>query len=197
MFDGSTWASAWEINDERTFGQSVAAAIYNIDPFDQDAFNDIREDSLFDLISGTFDFVQEFADPLAIGLGGGANILRGKTVIATVDNAGNVRKLAGRTNFEKMGGLLEPQKIYTPGGGIFRQTLLGKPRLSKEQITARNLVGTQIVTDRVNTYLNSSSWSRVEKAMDDIGQDYVKATKGIDDTGVLFPDESNAAVNAR
>ena len=197
LFDGSTWASAWEINDERTFGQSVAAAIYNIDPFDQDAFNDIREDSLFDLISGTFDFVQEFADPLAIGLGGGANILRGKTVIATVDNAGNVRKLAGRTNFEKMGGLLEPQKIYTPGGGIFRQTLLGKPRLSKEQITARNLVGTQIVTDRVNTYLNSSSWSRVEKAMDDIGQDYVKATKGIDDTGVLFPDESNAAVNAR
>jgi len=197
LFDGSTWASAWEINDERTFGQSVAAAIYNIDPFDQDAFNDIREDSLFDLISGTFDFVQEFADPLAIGLGGGANILRGKTVIATVDNAGNVRKLAGRTNFEKMGGLLEPQKIYTPGGGIFRQTLLGKPRLSKEQITARNLVGTQIVTDRVNTYLNSSSWSRVEKAMDDIGQDYVKATKGIDDTGVLFPDEANAAVNAR
>ena len=197
LFDGSTWASAWEINDERTFGQSVAAAIYNIDPFDQDAFNDIREDSLFDLISGTFDFVQEFADPLAIGLGGGANILRGKTVIATVDNAGNVRKLAGRTNFEKMGGLLEPQKIYTPGGGVFRQTLLGKPRLSKEQITARNLVGTQIVTDRVNTYLNSSSWQRVEKAMDDIGQDYVKATKGIDDTGVLFPNEANAAVNAR
>ena len=208
LFDGSTWASAWEINDKRTFGQSVAAAIYNIDPFDEDAYNDIREDSLFNLISGTADFFQEFADPMGIALGGGANILRGKTVIASLDNAGNVVTHLGRSNFEKMGGIIAPQKIYTPGGGIFKQTLLGKPRLNDQQIAARNLVGQQIVSQRINGvvgadgvarggYLNSKAWQKVEQAMDEVSADYVKASNGFDGSGVLLPDEAKIATDKR
>ena len=208
LFDGSTWASAWEINDKRTFGQSVAAAIYNIDPFDEDAYNDIREDSLFNLISGTADFFQEFADPMAIALGGGANILRGKTVIASLDNAGNVVTHLGRSNFEKMGGIIAPQKIYTPGGGIFKQTLLGKPRLNDQQIAARNLVGQQVVSQRINGvvgadgvarggYLNSKAWQKVEQAMDEVSADYVKASNGFDGSGVLFPDAAKIATDKR
>ena len=208
LFDGSTWASAWEINDKRTFGQSVAAAIYNIDPFDEDAYNDIREDSLFNLISGTADFFQEFADPMAIALGGGANILRGKTVIASLDNAGNVVTHLGRSNFEKMGGIIAPQKIYTPGGGIFKQTLLGKPRLNDQQIAARNLVGQQIVSQRINGvvgadgvarggYLNSKAWQKVEQAMDEVSADYVKASNGFDGSGVLLPDAAKIATDKR
>ena len=208
LFDGSTWASAWEINDKRTFGQSVAAAIYNIDPFDEDAYNDIREDSLFNLISGTADFFQEFADPMAIALGGGANILRGKTVIASLDNAGNVVTHLGRSNFEKMGGIIAPQKIYTPGGGIFKQTLLGKPRLNDQQIAARNLVGQQVVSQRINGvvgadgiarggYLNSKAWQKVEQAMDEVSADYVKASNGFDGSGVLLPDAAKIATDKR
>jgi len=208
LFDGSTWASAWEINDKRTFGQSVAAAIYNIDPFDEDAYNDIREDSLFNLISGTADFFQEFADPMAIALGGGANILRGKTVIASLDNAGNVVTHLGRSNFEKMGGIIAPQKIYTPGGGIFKQTLLGKPRLNDQQIAARNLVGQQVVSQRINGvvgadgvarggYLNSKGWQKVEQAMDEVSADYVKASNGFDGSGVLLPDAAKIATDKR
>ena len=197
LFDGSTWAAAWEINDKRTFGQSVAAAIYNIDPFDEDAYNDIREDDFFNLVSGTADFIQEFADPLAIALGGGANILKGKTVFATVDKAGKVKVVTGRSKFEKMGGVLAPQKIYTPGGGIFRKNLLGKQRLSSEQTAARNMVGQQVVTERVNAYLNTSTWQRVETAMDEVSQGYVKATDGFDAGDILFPGEANKAVNQR
>ena len=52
LFDASTWATAWDINDKRTLGQSVAAAIYTKDPLDEGEYAKIEDDPLFDLMSG-------------------------------------------------------------------------------------------------------------------------------------------------
>ena len=66
LFDLETYAKAWDINDKRTFGQSFAAFSYGIDPFDDDEYNAIQDDPLFNLISGTADFIQEFIDPTTL-----------------------------------------------------------------------------------------------------------------------------------
>ena len=115
------------INDKRTFGQSVAAWAYRIDPFDDEEYDSIQDDAFFNLLSGTADFFQEFLDPVGIALGGGANILRGKTVIGKLDDAGNFKGLSresmtrNRVGFDQVGGMVTPEKIYTPGGGLFRR----------------------------------------------------------------------------
>ena len=193
LFDGSTWATAWEINDKRTFGQSVAAAMYNIDPFDDEAYNEIRDNDLFNLVSGTADFFQEFVDPAAILLGGSVNIARGKTVFATKDGA----TIVGRSNFEKMGGVLAPQKIYTPGGGIFRKNLLGKERLTDAQIGARAVAGEKFVTQRVDSYLDSPNYTLLEEEMAKVTEPYITEFGGFDAAGVLDPKSAKEAVNQR
>ena len=170
-FDATTWAAAWEINDKRTFGQSVAALAYNIDPFDDDEYDSIQDDAFFNLLSGTADFFQEFADPIGIALGGGANILRGKTVIGKFDDAGNFKGLSREkmTNvgYDDVGGFITPQKIYTPGGGVFRSGFKGE-RLSPEQLAARNLVGRRFATQRAQATIKSRRYQRMEKQLQEL-----------------------------
>ena len=83
ILDLNTWSRAWNINDKRTFGQSVAAALYDIDPFSEDEYNSIQDDPLFDLISGTADFVQELIDPTLLASGGLLKAARGGAVITS------------------------------------------------------------------------------------------------------------------
>src|SRR5210317_1540881 len=80
LFDLKTYSKAWNINDKRTFGQSFAANLYYIDPFDEDEYNAIQDDPLFNLISGTADFVQEFIDPVTIFGGTALKSARGAAV---------------------------------------------------------------------------------------------------------------------
>ena len=81
LFDARTYAKAWDINDKRTFGQAFAANLYFIDPFDEDEYNSIQDDPLFNLISGTADFVQEFIDPVTIIGGTAIKAARGGAVM--------------------------------------------------------------------------------------------------------------------
>jgi hypothetical protein len=92
LFDARTYAKAWDINDKRTFGQAFAANLYRIDPFDEDEYNSIQDDPLFNLISGTADFVQEFIDPVTI-IGGTA--IKGARGGAVMGNSARSRG-AGR-----------------------------------------------------------------------------------------------------
>lgn len=166
-FDASTWAAAWEINDKRTFGQSVAAMVYNIDPFDDDEYDSIQDDAFFNLLSGTADFFQEFIDPVGIALGGGANILRGKTVISRVNKAGDVVDYGRRTSYQNVGGMIKPQKIYTPGGGVFAKGFKGE-RLNPNQLAARELVAKRFSAQRAQATINSRRWKNVQKNLDDL-----------------------------
>ena len=145
MWDGSTWARAYEINSKsydengnrieghgRTFGQSMLAATMMIDPFDDEAMNAVQDDYMFKLFSGMLDFAQEFLDPVDIALGGTANVLSGKTALGRVTKTGDVKILGVKevidpTTGKKTGELtstlgrrhVSPQRIYAPGGGLF------------------------------------------------------------------------------
>jgi len=83
LFEVETYAKAWEINDARTFGQAFAANLYAIDPFDEDEYNSIQDDPIFNLISGTADFIQEFIDPVTIVGGTALKGARGSAVLGS------------------------------------------------------------------------------------------------------------------
>ena len=81
-FDVSSWQRAYNINDtERTFGQSFAYAFMGVDPYDEDEYNAIQSDPLFNLFSGSVDLVQELIDPVTYATGGAGKVARGATVI--------------------------------------------------------------------------------------------------------------------
>ena len=164
-FDASTWAAAWEINDKRTFGQSVAALAAMIDPFDDDEYDEIQDDPMFNLLSGTVDFFQEFLDPVGLALGGSVNLIRGKTVIGKFDKAGEFQGV-GRKNYDEVGGLIQPEKVYTPGGGIFRRGLRTDDRLTDAQKNARNMVAKRFVAQRAESVFKSKRWQALEKEWD-------------------------------
>ena len=63
LFDLSTYAKAYAINDERTAGQALMAAAYLIDPFDQEDFQALQAKPIFNVVSGATDFMLEFVDP--------------------------------------------------------------------------------------------------------------------------------------
>ena len=200
VFDGSTWAAAWEINDKRTFGQSVAALVHFIDPFDDDEYDDIQDDPLFNLLSGTVDFFQEFLDPVGIGLGGSVNLLRGKTVIGKFDEAGNFQGV-GREAYDKVGGLIQPEKVYTPGGGIFRRGLRMDDRLTDAQKNARNMVAKRFVTQRAERVLESKRWKSLEREWETLENVFISENpaygyaQGINK--ILDPEASQKLINQR
>jgi hypothetical protein len=121
-----TWKQSYEINDSRTFGQAIALLAYNIDPFDEEEFNEVRQSDMFNVISGAFDFVQEFADPLALTIGAGTKLARGSTVYGFGDTIIGKGGVLGRS-------VIEPSKVVTFG-----------KTASKEQLRSR------VVTERVD-----------------------------------------------
>ena len=121
-----TWKKSYEINDSRTFGQAIALLAYDIDPFDEEEFNEVRQSDMFNVISGAFDFVQEFADPLALTIGAGAKLARGSTVYGFGDTIIGKGGVLGRS-------VIEPTKVVTFG-----------KTASKGQLRSR------VVTERVD-----------------------------------------------
>ena len=84
LLDFDTYSKAWEVNDARTFGQSLAAFEMNrdVDPFNENEFNALRQDPVFNLLSGTADFVQEFLDPVSWATGGAAKAVKGTGAVS-------------------------------------------------------------------------------------------------------------------
>lgn len=196
MWDGSTWAKAYDINSKsydengkridghgRTFGQSMLAATMMIDPFDDEAMNAVQDDYMFKLFSGMLDFAQEFLDPVDIALGGTANVLSGKTALGRVTKTGDVKILGVKEVIDprtgkKTGELtstlgrrhVEPQRIYTPGGGLgwrrMDQLVGGElvtsnrfKGLTEEQRKIRSMIGTTSTQARAHAFVNSSKWT--------------------------------------
>src|SRR5210317_265732 len=125
-FDLNTWARAWEINDQRTFGQSFIASLTTIDPFDQDEYNSIKDDPLFNLLSGTADLLQElFLDPTVLIGGPAIKAARGGLVAST--RAGGVigrtyrssgsNAILGKYSLPRTGSL-QPSQVIGSGTGL-------------------------------------------------------------------------------
>ena len=200
IFDSSTWSEAWDINSKsfdpvtgerieghgRTFGQSVAAALWINDPFDNEQYDAIKNDSLFNLVSGTLDFAQEFLDPVDIMLGGSANLLSGKTAIAfkTQDSY----KIIGKGKYLGKR-YLAPQRIYTPnmrgtGAGWRRidqkvgSNFITKKfwkELTPEQKRIRIAIGTKATEARAAAFVDSNRWASVETQLKQIDAQTTKS----------------------
>jgi len=190
IFDSSAWASAWDINDKRTLGQSVAAAIYRIDPFDEAEYAKIEDDPLFDLMSGFVDFVQEiYLDPVERFARGAKNLATGKTVVAVsktgrlldkVEDFGDAHVIGRRTAHNRMGLELSPERVYVRGGGKGWRSADAEGKLIKskgifpgkktktltrEQRTARAMIAQPINSLRAQSALNLAWWQRAQSNM--------------------------------
>ena len=179
LFDGSAWARAWDINDKRTLGQSVTAAIHFIDPFDDEAYNKLAQDPFFNVMSGFIDFSQEiFLDPIERGLRGVKNLSTGKTVVAVAKEGRLIEKgmdlndvyMVGRKKVSKNGRLgykMQPERVYTPGGGLpFRKENLRVGENGEQLIGLRTALGRSINYARVDSVMETAWWDRASKAMD-------------------------------
>ena len=157
FFDLDTYTRAWKINDERTAGQSFAAALWMIDPFDEEEYNSIQDDPIFNLISGTADFVQEFIDPVTYVGGTSLKLLRGTTVTA---KAG--RTFASGRNILNPKGSLVPKRVLGKGTGLRPGTIGGKRRgiFTKTDAQREVVKGVQqnYLSQRVANVIDSPKW---------------------------------------
>ncbi len=174
-----TWKQSYEINDSRTFGQAITLLAYNIDPFDEEAFNEVRQSDMFNVISGAFDFVQEFIDPLALTIGAGTKLARGSTVYGFGDTIIGKGGVLGRS-------VIEPTKVVTFG-----------KTASKGQLTSR------VVTERVDRLVGNvekgiPANKRIEnlfRLMDDV--DLESTNNRMQLTGVPSTADDFAAIDRR
>lgn len=171
LFNTDTWRRAYEINDARTFGQSFAAALWQVNPFDDEEYNAVSSSAMFNLVSGFADFAQEFLDPIQVATGGVIGAARGSLVIARtgdlVDAAGAVRSL-GRNSSR----LLTPTRVIGGGTG-FRPMpgrMLGENSLltkSPEQLRRARQIQQTFTTSRVDSFMQSGAYARVGSQLDE------------------------------
>jgi len=161
LFDLETYSRAWEINDARTFGQAFAANLYRIDPFDEDEYNSIQDDPLFNLISGAADFIQEFIDPTTLFGGVLIKGARGAAVLGRTANTGRRGSLIGRPQ--------DITRVYGGRTGLRPEKILGERRgfLTKtdEQIRNRERIIKSHTAQRVEQFVNSNDYARIESTM--------------------------------
>ncbi len=172
LLNFDTWKQAYDINDSRTFGQAIALLAYDIDPFDEEQFNEVRQSDMFNVISGTFDFVQEFIDPMALTIGASTKLIRGSTVYGFGDTIVGKGGVIGRS-------VIEPKKVVT-----FGQTA------SKQQIK------NQVVSSRIDSIMTDRRVVDLFNKMDavDVGPDISNTMRN---TGVPMTPEDFAAIDKR
>ena len=160
LFDLETYAKAWEINDKRTFGQSLAASLYMIDPFDEDEYNSIQDDPLFNLVSGTADFVQEFIDPVTIIGGTAFKAARGAAVFGPAQ-AGRRGSLIGRPK--------DITRVYGGRTGFRPVEIFGKQRgfltKTEQQLRNRERIIQSHTAQRAKQFTKTKDYGRIESVM--------------------------------
>tara|TARA_R100001082_G_scaffold109173_1_gene85802 strand:+ start:1223 stop:8536 length:7314 start_codon:yes stop_codon:yes gene_type:complete len=96
FFNADEWKQAYDVvyNEDRSAGQALAANIAAIDPFDRKAYNAIESQWWFSAISGTADFAKEiFLDPVERFTIGAGKFVKGASVVARVNDAGDLVKI--------------------------------------------------------------------------------------------------------
>ena len=195
LFNFQTYERAWAINDERTFGQSVAAALYRIDPFDEAEYNAIQDDPIFDLLSGTLDFAQEFLDPVAIIGGTAIKMARGSAVVSGLPK----RIQAGRI-------MPAPKEVKRVIGGdtglrpnkIFGREITGLTKTAQQKTNRQKIIN-NVAQERAEAFVKSNSWNNLETAMAKAGKDPLKRSAAlraaIGTRGRQLPDEAVTLVS--
>ena len=176
LIDPTQWWRAYQINDKRTFGQSLTAAAYLIDPFDENEYNSIKDDPIFNLISGTADFAQEFIDPVTYFGGGAIKLARGSAVMGKA-GSGVGRTFANPTGWGghllPRTGDVVPQYVLGRELGYRPSTILGREVNGKfgfltknaEQKDLRQQYISSWTQARAQSVLDSPEWNRIEDAI--------------------------------
>ena len=176
-FDPRMYARAWEINDKRTFGQSVTAALRLIDPFDEEEYNSIKDDPLFNLMSGTLDFFQEFIDPLAWTGAGAVKVARGGAVSSKFGRTFKTPDRFGGRLLPRTGEIV-PTRVFPDSMsearklGLRPTTIAGRGRgklgkfnflvKNENQRIHRQGIMQQYVAARIDNGLQSAEWNKIE-----------------------------------
>ena len=180
LFDLSTYAKAYAINDERTAGQSLMAAAYLIDPFDEEDFNGLQSKPIFNLISGTADFALEFADPTIYAGGVAVKAARGAAVAGRIAKSGEVvsktgRRFANNTRSSRLTVRPDLNYVFGRGMGIRRATIAGRGRedlgrlgfltATSSQVTRRKRVAESFIGERAVNFTNSDRFIDLNNAV--------------------------------
>lgn len=188
LFDLSTYAKAYAINDERTAGQALMAAAYLIDPFDQEDFNGLQSKPIFNLISGTVDFALEFADPTIYAGAVAVKAARGAAVAGTVSSTGKVtgtfgRRFANETRSSRLSVAPDVNYVFGKGMGVRRATIAGRGRTAgvegqkalpkimqplvatSDQVGRRRRVAESFIDERSVNFVNSNRFINLNNAV--------------------------------
>ena len=188
LFDLSTYAKAYAINDERTAGQALMAAAYMIDPFDEEDFNGLQSKPIFNLISGATDFMLEFLDPTVYAGMVAVKAARGGAVAGKVGASGKVtsqwgRRFKNETRSSRLTVNPDLNYVFGRGMGIRRATIAGRgrgvgpdstgalPRIlqplvaTSEQVGKRRQVADAFVDERAVNFTNSQRFTDLNNAV--------------------------------
>lgn len=181
LFDLSTYAKAYAINDERTAGQALMAAAYLIDPFDQEDFQALQAKPIFNVVSGATDFMLEFLDPTIYAGTVGIKAARGAAVAGKIGDAGKVTSTWGRrfkneTRSSRLSVAPDVNYVFGQGMGVRRATIAGRgrggiegqkalPRVlqplvaTNEQVVKRKRVAESFIDERAVNFTNSQRFT--------------------------------------
>jgi hypothetical protein len=183
LFDFDTYKQAWEINDARTFGQAWAAGWMNplTDPFDENEFNALRTDPIFNLLSGTVDFAQEFLDPVYYFLGTTYGVAKGTRAVSvgsrSLRRTGASRLPSASSDIIGVGGAgLRPSRIlgktaadrsnYNP------VRVLSKNQKQMEKVWGEgDSLGGMVQAWKLESgkqFMQTPQWKAMQNALDDV-----------------------------
>ena len=183
LLDFSTYARAYAINDERTVGQSVMAAMYLIDPFDEEEFQGLQQKPIFNFYSGSLDFAAEFLDPTTYTGAVAVKAARGAAVFAKANKAGEITRTVGRrfsnstrvTSGRRLSVRPELNSVLGRGMGLRPATIAGRERkklgrfgflaATDEQYANRLRVANMFVDERSANFVASQRFQDMNKAV--------------------------------
>ena len=188
LFDLSTYAKAYAINDERTAGQALMSMAYLIDPFDEEDFNGLKSKPIFNLFSGTLDFALEFADPTVYAGGAALKGARGAAVVGRLGKTGEVtstfgRRFANETRSSRLSLRPDANYVFGKGMGIRRATIAGRGRqagpsstgalpkflqplvANTDQVARRQKIIDSFVDERAVNFTNSQRFINLNNAV--------------------------------
>ena len=181
LFDLSTYAKAYSINDGRTAGQALMSLAYMIDPFDQEEFNGLQSKPVFNLFSGTVDFALEFADPTVYAGTVAVKAARGAAVVGDINSAtGKItrtygRRFANETRSSRLSLRPDLNYVFGEGLGIRRATIAGRRRqdlgrlgflaATPSQVAQRQRIVDAFVDERAVNFTNSQRFINLNNAV--------------------------------
>jgi len=177
LFDLSTYARAYAINDERTVGQSVMTLAYLSDPFNEEEFDQLQDKPIFNLFSGAMDFAAEFLDPTIYAGMFAVKAARGAAVVGNLSKTGQISSRYGRTfsnarhlsSGKRLAAAPDINFVRGRGMGVRRADIAGRRirglTATDQQIARRQKVADLFTDERSANFVKNDQFVRMNNAV--------------------------------